>query len=85
MELKVNFDWDYPHGEGKILWAVISVDEDDSEDSNVSLWRADSEEHLYDQIKADWVGDDDEYDIAEDFEESWNYKIIPKRLGEIIE
>jgi hypothetical protein len=84
MDLKVNFDWDYPHGSGKFLWAIISVDEDDSEDSNVSLWRADSEEHLYDQVKADWVGDDDEYDIAEDFEESWNYKIIPKRLGEIL-
>jgi hypothetical protein len=82
MDLKVNFDWDYPHGSGKFLWAIISVDEDDSEDSNVSLWRADSEEHLYDQVKADWVGDDEE--IADDFEEAWAYKIIPKRLGEIL-
>jgi hypothetical protein len=83
MELKINFDWGYPHGAGKILWAIISVDEDDSEDSNVSLWRADSEEHLYDQVKTDWVGDDEE--IADDFEEAWAYKIIPKRIGEVIE
>lgn len=83
MELKINFDWGYPHGTGKILWAIISVDEDDSEDSNVSLWRADSEEHLYDQVKTDWVGDDEE--IADDFEEAWAYKIIPKRIGEVIE
>jgi hypothetical protein len=82
MDLKVNFDWDYPHGAGKFLWAVISVDEDDSEDSNVSLWRADDEERLYDQVKADWVGDDEE--IADDFEEAWAYRIIPKRLGEIL-
>ena len=82
MDLKVNFDWDYPHGAGKFLWAVISVDEDDSEDSNVSLWRADDEEHLYDQVKRDWVGDDEE--IVDDFEEAWAYRIIPKRLGEIL-
>ena len=82
MEIRLNLDWDYPHGEGKILWAVISVDVDDAEDSNVSLWRADSEEHLYDQVKADWVGDDEE--IADDFEEDWNYRIIPKRLGEVL-
>ena len=82
MEIKLNLDWDQPHGEGKILWAIISVDEDDYEDSNVSLWRADSEEHLYDQVKADWVGDDEE--IADDFEEDWAYRIIPKRLGEVL-
>jgi hypothetical protein len=82
MEIRLNLDWDYPHGEGKILWAVISVDTDDAEDSNVSLWRADSEEHLYDQVKADWVGDDEE--IADDFEEDWAYRIIPKRLGEVL-
>ena len=83
MDLKVNFDWDYPHGAGKFLWAIISVDEDDSEDSNVSLWRADDEEHLYNQVKADWVGEDSE-EAFEDFEESWAYRIIPKRLGEIL-
>jgi hypothetical protein len=82
MEIKLNLDWDQPYGEGKILWAVISVDTDDSEDSNVSLWRADSEEHLYDQVKADWAGDVEE--IADDFEEDWAYKIIPKRLGEVL-
>jgi hypothetical protein len=83
MDIKVNFDWDQPHGEGKILWAVISVDTDDAEDSNVSLWRADSEEHLYEQVKADWLGEDEE-ELADDFEEDWTYKIIPKRLGEVL-
>jgi hypothetical protein len=83
MEIRLNLDWDQPHGEGKILWAVISVDEDDYEDSNVSLWRADSEEHLYDQVKADWVGEDEE-ELADDFEEAWAYKIIPKRMGEVL-
>jgi hypothetical protein len=83
MEIKLNLDWDQPHGEGKILWAVISVDTDDAEDSNVSLWRADSEEHLYEQVKADWV-DEDEEELADDFEEDWAYKIIPKRLGEVL-
>jgi hypothetical protein len=83
MEIKLNLDWDQPHGEGKILWAVISVDTDDAEDSNVSLWRADSEEHLYEQVKADWLGEDEE-ELADDFEEDWGYKIIPKRLGEVL-
>ena len=83
MEIRLNLDWDQPHGEGKILWAVISVDEEDTEDSNVSLWRADSEEHLYDQVKADWVGEDEE-ELGDDFEEAWAYKIIPKRMGEVL-
>jgi hypothetical protein len=83
MDIKVNFDWDQPHGVGKILWAVISVDTDDAEDSNVSLWRADSEEHLYEQVKADWLGEDAE-ELGDDFEEDWTYKIIPKRLGEVL-
>jgi len=83
MDLKVNFDWEYPHGAGKFLWAIISVDVEDSEDSNVSLWRADDEEHLYNQIKTDWVGEDSE-EASEDFEEDWAYRIIPKRLGEIL-
>jgi hypothetical protein len=83
MEIRLNLDWDQPHGEGKILWAVISVDTDDAEDSNVSLWRAESEEHLYEQVKADWLGEDAE-ELADDFEEDWRYKIIPKRLGEVL-
>jgi hypothetical protein len=83
MEIKLNLDWDQPHGVGKIFWAVISVDTDDAEDSNVSLWRADSEEHLYEQVKADWLGEDAE-ELADDFEEDWTYKIIPKRLGEVL-
>jgi hypothetical protein len=83
MEIRLNLDWDQPHGEGKILWAVISVDEEDTEDSNVSLWRADSEEHLYDQVKRDWVGEDEE-ELGDDFEEAWAYKIIPKRMGEVL-
>ena len=84
MDLKVNFDWDYPHGKGKIIWAIISVDLDDAEDSNVSLWRADDEEHLYNQVKEDWCGADAEDYILEDFEEAWAYRILPKRVGEIL-
>ena len=84
MELKINFDWDQPYGTGKFLWAIVSVDEDDSEDSNVGLGRANDEEHLYDQVKADWCGADAEDYILEDFEEAWAYKILPKRVGEIL-
>jgi hypothetical protein len=80
--MEINLDWGWPLGEGKLVWAVISVDEEDHEDSNVTIWRADSEEHLYDQVKKEMVGDDEEY--QEEFEDAWGYKILPKRIGEVV-
>ena len=39
------------HGTGTDVFALIMVDQDDSEDTQLQLWRADNEEHLYDQVK----------------------------------
>lgn len=83
---------------GNQLFALIVIDEDDSEDTTIEFWRANSEEELYDAVKADFLGiddsseDDDENDDESDdyeeeglskFDEDWGFKILPKLIGRI--
>ena len=71
-------------GEGKLLYGVITVDQDDTEDSNVALWRANDEDHLYEQVKRDFCGDDEDGFLSkESFDEAWGYWILPKEIGKI--
>ncbi len=41
-------------GTGSNLYAVIMIGQDDSEDTTLRLWRADDEDHLYDQVSKDF-------------------------------
>jgi hypothetical protein len=80
------------HGKGSQLWALIFVDEDDAEDTNLELWRADDEEDLYQQYKSSWdeenEDDEDDEEESDDFfmqrlDDDWGYKILPKLIGKI--
>ena len=65
-------------GEGSLLWCLIIVDRDDPQDSFVNFWLADSEDHLYEQIKKDW--DIDEM-LETEFNYDWGYHILTKLIG----
>ena len=40
-------------GTGNNLCALIQVDQDDSEDATIELWRAYNQDHLYNQVAED--------------------------------
>jgi hypothetical protein len=65
-------------GEGSLLWCLIIIDRDDPQDSFVNFWLADSEDHLYEQIKKDWEIDEM---LETEFNYDWGYYILPKLIG----
>lgn len=81
------------HGEGGQLWGIIIIDEDDSEDSTLELWRANDEDHLYEQFKVSRMGyqEDDEDDDDDDEEmtleyrldQDWGFTLLPQFIGNI--
>jgi hypothetical protein len=73
--------WDDLNGTGSKVWAVIWIDDEDFEDSNVEMWLADSEDHLYEQFIE--FHEIDEI-MMESFEEDWGYKILPNKVGDYI-
>lgn len=75
-------------GEGKNLYIITVVDQDDTEDTTSYLYRADDEDHLYQQLKADYVGIDGEGDFMEkqiekQFEDDWGFSILFFEVGKI--
>jgi hypothetical protein len=77
-------------GEGKNLYIITVVDQDDTEDTASYLYRADDEDHLYQQLKADYVGDFEEdgddfmdKEIEKRFEDDWGFSILFFEVGEI--
>ena len=72
-------------GTGSNLYALIQVDQDDAEDTTISLWRADSEDHLYDQVLEELKGDADNVEeLVFDFEnELWGLLWLPQFIGTV--
>jgi hypothetical protein len=72
-------------GTGNNLYGIIMVDQDDSEDTRIELWKADSEDHLYDQLaEIFYDGEDPEDFMGPNFEEEiWGLVWLPKYLGKI--
>ena len=72
------------YGEGSKLWGVIHVDIDDACDSGLTMWLANDETHLKEQVKEDWVDEEEEDWLREglekNFEESWGYSVLPKEI-----
>ena len=64
---------------------MIQVDQDDSEDTSIQLWRADDEDHLFDQASELFHdGSDPDYLDGPNFEEEiWGLVWIPKYIGAI--
>lgn len=86
------------HGTGKKLYTLIFIDQDDSEDTTVDLWLANSDRHLEKQAKeyyasdgddGDGDGDDDESrdmfgnTLSERWDEDWGFLIIPNCIGKV--
>ena len=84
--LKALIDSTTVQGTGANLYSVIMVDQDDYEDTMMELWRADSEDHLYDQVAESFYdGEDPEEFIGPDFEEEiWGILWIPQFIGTLI-
>ena len=69
-------------GNGRNLYALIMIDQDDAEDTSFRLWRADDEDHFYDQVNKKF-GEDN---FGEDLEtEIWGILWLPKYIGQIKE
>ena len=79
---------------GKKLFTVITVDKDDYEDSFIELWIANSEDHLYDLVKAEYIGTDTSEDdedgffmegpMGEAFDDDWGFSILATEIGKPI-
>jgi hypothetical protein len=71
------------NGTGNKLYVLIMVNQDDSEDTTLQLWRADSEDHLYDQVAEEFYdGEDPDDFMGPNFEEEiWGMLWLPKFLG----
>ena len=87
MEKKIQFDNLHGDENGKKLFIVTFVDEDDSEDTSSSMWLANDEDHLFDLVKEEYVGETDEDDeddpVAEAFENDWGFTILYKEVGTV--
>ena len=85
----MNVDLEITNGDhdGPLLYAVNFVDEDDTEDSTVEIYRAKDEEDLYEQVRYGCIGDTED-DLDEDlksghkrFEEEWGISILFTEIG----
>lgn len=87
MHIETLIDPTTVQGTGNNLYALIKVDQDDAEDTTIELWRADNEDHLYDQVLEDFQGDADDSmkeSLVFDFEnELWGLLWLPKFIGTV--
>ena len=71
-------------GKGNKLYVVTFIDTEDVEFSVVELWKANDDDHLYDQILEEMVEDNilEEEMIKDDLDSKWGYSILIKEIGE---
>jgi hypothetical protein len=67
-QIETSIDPTAVQGTGSNLYAVIMIGQDDSEDTTLQLWRADDEDHLYDQV-------------SEEFYDGQEPVYLPKYIG----
>lgn len=90
MEKTIEFENVHGDENGKKLFVVTVIDEDDAEDTTSAMWLANDEDHLYDLVKEEYVGEPDEdgeYDeddpIAASFDDDWGLTILYKEVGTV--
>ena len=85
MRIETLIDPTTVQGTGNNLYALIKVDQDDAEDTTIELWRADSEDHLYDQVSEEFYDGEDPDDFAgPNFdEEIWGLLWLPQFIGTV--
>ena len=72
---------DKSDAESKTLFVLVVVDQDDTEDTMTELWLARDEDHLYDIVKDDRVGEDEF--LADKFDEDWGFNLLYKEVGKV--
>jgi hypothetical protein len=74
-------------GEGDILYTVVYIDKEDSEDSITEMWLANNEDDLSDQVQDSYIGldDGDEPDpmAIQEFEDKWGFEINYTEVGKV--
>ena len=92
MDIKINSEEIHGYSsKHNILFAVIFVDKDDTEDTFIELWGAKDENELFDLCKEYHVGDDEDPEngqfepgrspIGIEFNNDWGIYILPKKIG----
>lgn len=88
--IQVKIPKDTVHGAGSKLFAVVSVDMEDSEDTLTELWLAEDEDDLFEQVKRETVdpdGEDENYEenseIAYSFDEEWGNSMLFTEIGTV--
>ena len=77
------------HGDLKAdkIFIVTKVDTEDSEDSSSDIWFANDEDHLYELVKEEYLGDDFEDDdpFKLGFDDDWGISILYTEIGTILQ
>lgn len=79
----------YGDPDGKELYTVTTIDEDDSEDTDTDLWKANNELDLYELVKEKYVGEPDGQDerlieqLVGKFEYDWGITILYKKIANV--
>lgn len=76
------------NGEGNTLFAVVTVDREDCEDTTTELWLANDEYHLEEQVMLEFLGVDtieeaEDHEMKFQFDEDWGFSIIPTKIGSL--
>ena len=89
--IKAQIDPGKVRGEGKKIYIVVTVDQEDPEDTSTEIWRANDEDHLYEQVKEDFIGHNENIEpgslserISDDFEADWCYSILYTEIGKTV-
>jgi hypothetical protein len=82
-QIQASIDSSEVRGTGNNLYALIQADIDDAKDTTIELWRANNEEHLYEQVaEVFYEGEDPEDLIGPNFDEKiWGIMWLPKFIG----
>ena len=77
----------YGKPDGKSLWALVIIDEDDAEDTQTELWRADHHDQLAELALEHHVGEVNEGTMDEaierEFKDNWGVTILPTKIGRL--
>lgn len=77
------------HGnpKGKSLWALVIIDEDDAEDTQCEIWRADHHDQLAELALEHWVSENEDDPmneaIEQEFKNNWGVTILPTKIGRL--
>ena len=79
------------NGQGKYLYVVVELENDENNGTDIQLWQANDDEHLKEQVFYEYGGwENDNIDPSEDpmfdvikaeFDQEWELNIVHKQIG----